>query len=179
MVCVFLVSHTVQAQYFPKKYDRQIKKAVKLYWADYPFWTNYKAQLYQESRLDTNATSPVSAMGLAQFMPYTWKDMSKRLGFKASAYDPKYAIEAGAYYMFTLRRSWKSKRPQSERQKLAQASYNAGLGNIIKAQKKCNMARMYEPIIKCLPYVTGHHSKETITYVKRIAKWDSLLHLGL
>ena len=168
----------MQARYFPKKYDRQIKRAVKLYWVDYPSWKEYKAQLYQESRLDENATSPVGASGLAQFMPATWAEMSKRLGFKyASPYDAKYAIEAGAYYMFTLRRSWKSKRPQYERQKLAQASYNAGLGNIIEAQKKCDMARMYEPIIKCLPQVTGHHSRETITYVKRIAKWETLMYL--
>jgi len=179
MVIGLLLSQSVWAYSFPKKYDHQIKKAVKLYWVDFPFWKNYKAQLYQESRLKANATSPVGAMGLAQFMPYTWADMSKRLGFKASAYDPKFAIEAGAYYMLTLRRSWKSKRPQIERQKLAQASYNAGLGNIIKAQKKCCMARMYEPIIKCLPEVTGHHSKETITYVKRIEKWDLLMRSGL
>lgn len=153
------------------KYDFLIWKSVKRYWSDYPKTLQWKAQLYQESKLDTNAVSPVGAEGLAQFMPATWKQISKELGYEGTPRQPKLAINAGAYYMRKLRNGWSSPRPQEDRQKLAQASYNAGFGNLLKAQRKCNMAVTYDEIIKCLPDVTGHHSKETITYVQRITLW--------
>lgn len=72
--------------------------------------------------------------------------------------------------------TWSSPRPNIDRLELAQASYNAGAGNIIKAQKECGGKVLYEDIIECLPQVTGHHSKETITYIKMIRKWRMLLN---
>ncbi|NOQ31524.1 MAG: transglycosylase SLT domain-containing protein [Helicobacteraceae bacterium] len=139
-------------------------------------WKYWKAQLYQESRFKVDAISPVGASGLAQFMPRTWRAVAKRLNYeKYSPKIPKYAIYAGAFYMRQQWNMWSSPRPQLDRLFLAQASYNAGAGNIIKAQKECNMASTYEGIIECLPKVTGHHSKETITYTKRIKRWRLLL----
>lgn len=138
---------------------------------------DYKAQLYQESRLKPSARSPVGAAGVAQFMPGTWKEMVNRFGYDKTStpYDTKLAIEAGARYMRLQRMQWSSPRPQQDRQYLAQASYNAGLGNMLKAQRKCEMAVLYSDIIKCLPMITGHHSKETITYVERISRWRYLM----
>lgn len=60
-------------------YDGQIAKWNAVYNPSIP-WVWAKAQLVAESRLDTNATSPV-AMGLGQFMPDTWTQVSKELGF--------------------------------------------------------------------------------------------------
>lgn len=139
-------------------------------------WMLWKAQLYQESRLDPSARSPVGAEGLAQFMPATWADIAPRLGYgdaPRTAVGP--AIDAGAYYMAQLRAAWKSDRPDLDRHYLAMASYNAGLGNIIKAQKRCGGAALYDDIIKCLPDVTGKNSRETMTYVTRIrAYWQRM-----
>lgn len=128
----------------------------------------FKAQLIQESALNPNATSPVGAMGLAQIMPGTAQDLSKKLGYKLNPYNAEHSIEGGAYYMGYLRRQWRSKREEADRHSLALASYNAGLGNVLRAQVRCNNVIPYRDIIRCLPDVTGEHAKETLHYVKNI-----------
>lgn len=163
------------------KYDEQIRHSVAIYWNDFPIWQWYKAQLYQESLLNTNAKSPAGAKGLAQFMPRTWLDMQRQMNMPSwvTPYMPSYAIEAGAYYMRRLRNNWSWNRPMLEKHYLALASYNAGLGNILKAQLKCKKLDfdyvLWEEIKMCLPYVTGKHSQETIIYIERIKKWEKRL----
>ena len=107
---------------------------------------------------------------MCQFMPETWRDMQNKLGTQAGAFNPMLNIRAGALYMKQLRRSWHSPRPERDRHSLALASYNAGLGNLIAAQRKCDMARLWPDIAACLPQITGRHSKETLHYVPVI--WD-------
>jgi membrane-bound lytic murein transglycosylase MltF len=144
---------------------------VKRWWPDLPRWKLWKAQLYQESRLNPAAVSHVGARGLAQFMPATWNDVVRETGMAGSPHDDV-AIEAGAYYMAKLRRMWISDRTRFERNELAQASYNAGAGNVLKAQQFCGGARFWHTIQECLPLVTGpRHAAETKTYVARIARW--------
>jgi len=152
-------------------YDLQIAKWNAVYNPSIP-WVWAKAQLVAESRLDTQATSPVGAMGLGQFMPDTWTQVSKELGFPVGtkAYASSYNIQAHAYYMNYLRGQFKKPRPEVDRHSLALASYNAGLGNILKAQAKGGNSLYYEPMAKALPLITGKHSVETTTYVKRI--WE-------
>lgn len=157
---------------FPDRYDEEIQKAVRIYWSDFPFWKAWKAQLYQESRLDPQAVSPVGARGLAQFMPGTWTQIIHQLGWAdVSPHMVAPAIHAGAYYDRLLRNQWSSPRPAMDRHDLALASYNAGLGNLLKAQGLCGMATRYADIIRCLPRVTGRFSRETIDYVVKIHRW--------
>jgi len=154
------------------KYDEQIKAMVEKYWPSEMDWRWWKAQLYQESRMDPMAVSPVGARGLAQFMPGTWNDVCRQLGLTGvSPHDSEPAILAGAYYMSKLAAQWSSPRPETDRWDLARASYNAGLGNILKAQKVAGGAVLYADIIAALPEVTGENSRETITYVERIHRW--------
>lgn len=162
-----------QASSFPESYDDEIRRAVDLYWSSYPDWLSWKAQLYQESRLRTDAVSPAGARGLAQFMPGTWRDVTRQLGLPKGVMpnDAKYAIEAGAYYMAKLRGQWKAKRPAIERERLTQASYNAGIGNIVAAQRLCGNPSGYAETVACLPGVTGPRAAETLGYVKMIALW--------
>lgn len=136
-------------------------------------WKFFKAQLLQESRLDPKAVSYVGASGLGQIMPKTWEELVKKLHFPvyATVWTPEYNIHASAYYQATRIKQWSSPRPINDRMNLGLASYNAGLGNILKAQKLCGGVNLYEDIIKCLKCVTGRHSKETITYVKRINQY--------
>lgn len=161
---------------FPDRYDKQIEKAAGRYLPGVD-WRLLKAQYYQESRLDPSAVSPVGAAGVAQFMPGTWTDVSRQMGYgDVSPHLARYAIPAGAYYMGKLRKSWSSPRPEADRHSLAMASYNAGFGNLLKAQKLAGGAAEYAPIADRLPDVTGRYADETLTYVHRIwSYWTQML----
>jgi len=150
---------------------------VRRYWGGAPDWIWWKAQLYQESRLDPAALSPVGAAGLAQFMPPTWADVSHQLGWAGvSPQVAKYAIAGGAYYMARLRQTWRSERPLMEKHRLAEASYNAGAGHILAAQQACNDARLWDEIKRCLVLVTGsRNARQTIDYVDQIAAWQAMM----
>ncbi|MCW8918955.1 MAG: transglycosylase SLT domain-containing protein [Gammaproteobacteria bacterium] len=167
------------ASSFPDRYDTLIERAAERYLPGVD-WRLWKAQLYQESLLNPDAVSPAGAAGIAQFMPGTWSQISRELGHDGvSPHMAGPAIDAGAYYMAKLRNGWSSPRPEADRHSLAAASYNAGMGNLIKAQRQCGGAVGYPDIITCLPDVTGHHSTETIVYVQRIWQWWTQMVLGL
>ncbi len=150
-------------------YDKQIKAAAELYLTKYD-WRLYKAQLIAESNLNPTVVSGAGAEGIAQFMPATWKQISKEMNLprNATAKDPEYAIPAGAYYMAKLLYKWSAPRPDMDRYCLSLASYNAGFGSLLRAQKAAYNVNDYKTIIKCLPGITAKHSTETINYVKRI-----------
>lgn len=153
----------------PPLYDELIQQAAETFLPGVD-WRLLKAQYLAESKLDPNAVSPAGAQGIAQFMPGTWADVSKALGYPAdiTPFDPKAAIPAGAYYMADMLDGWTAPRPEMDRYCLALASYNAGTGHLYKAQKVAGGANDYASIIRALPQVTGHHAAETTTYVKRI-----------
>ena len=132
--------------------------------------------IWRESLFEPDAVSPKGAQGIAQFMPATWADITRQLGYGAiNRHEAKYAIEAGAYYMAQLRRQWRAI-DFPDRQRLGQASYNAGAGNIRKAQRLCGDPLSYSQIIACLPAVTGPaNARQTTEYVSRIAKWRAMM----
>lgn len=143
-----------------------------------PLWL--PAQIYQESRFNPNAVSAAGAKGISQFMDATWQDMLVNcpdLPKTATPFEAVPAIHAAAFYMSKLRGLWKSDRSEEDRRRLAQASYNAGFGNVRRAQEYAGGARTYEHIIARLPDVTGpRNAHETRTYVERIERWhDELL----
>ncbi|MGE0658270.1 MAG: transglycosylase SLT domain-containing protein [Reyranellaceae bacterium] len=160
------------------KYDGQIQRAASTWLPGVP-WKLWKAQLYQESRLKPDAVSPVGATGIAQFMPGTWDQITREMGW--GLVDRRLAgpsIEAGAYFMAKLRRAWTAPRSDDDRLKLAQASYNAGLGNILRSQQRCGNPSPYDAITACLHLVTGRHAAETRHYVPAIWRWWALLEAG-
>lgn len=159
-----------------KLYDASYKKWSLIYTPEIP-WYWHKAQAIAESGLNPNAVSPVGAAGIGQFMPDTWSDMEARLNFKGSVFTPALNIQAQVFYMSTLMKQFKKERPVYDRYSLALASYNAGLGNILKAQMVGGGGLMYAPMIKALPKVTGDkHSTETRDYVNRIWQFIGILH---
>ena len=128
----------------------------------------WSAQLWAESRHRVDATSPVGACGIAQFMPATWAEQLRRAGLPATtSCRDLVAIEIGAFYMAQLRAYFPIAHDEEERQRMMRAAYNAGPGNIVKARRRCD-AQTWFATKACLPDVTGRHALETIQYVARI-----------
>lgn len=175
-----MAASSLPAPCLSSKYDSDIKAAVSRFWPDFlqPQW--WKAQLCQESHLNPDATSPVGAAGLAQIMPATYAEIIRELHWDSAytAYNPGRAIAAGAYYQGRTRRFWApSGRTPTDRHRLGLAGYNAGNGNIVKAQARCADARLWEAISPCLQFITGSNSRETITYVDHITTYAPLVRL--
>ena len=136
------------------------------------------AQTVQESRFNPTAVSPAGAVGIAQFMKPTAEQMAKELKPKLALFkngfdreNPIQSIWAQVYYLNKLFKVWDLGRTDEERLKLAFASYNAGIRNILKAQKKSGDKKFWNEIKLSLSSVTGKNSRETITYVDNIFKY--------
>lgn len=164
MLALVLSSPALSAS---EKYDRIIKRAVETYLPGVD-WRLWKAQIKQESQFNCNAISPVGAQGCAQIMPGTMKDITRLSGITGSAFDPEIGIMAGAFYMARQRAIFRAPRPEQDRHNLAMGAYNAGAGNIIKAQRLVGNPPEWEPVAAALPQVTGRHAKETQDYVVKI-----------
>lgn len=159
-------------------YDNLFKEACAEYLPAVD-WRLLKAQGIQESQLDPNAISPAGAEGLMQFMPQAWEKWSKKSGFiNSQPQEPEAAIYTAALYMRWLLAEWSSPRPEMDRHCLALASYNAGIGNILKAQELSGGKLSYSGIIEELPKVTGEHARETIWYSKKILKFYTRMVTG-
>lgn len=174
---LLFLSASANAQSINRSYDSTIQNSVNLYWGGLEDWRYLWAQLKAESGFKENAKSPVGAAGLAQFMPGTWAQVAKTLKYASGStpYETELAIPAAAYYMRMQRDMWRGHagtRPEGDRWNLARASYNAGAGHLINAQKLCGGAVRFQEIIACLPQITGpKNSKETIDYNIRIARF--------
>jgi soluble lytic murein transglycosylase-like protein len=146
-------------------FDATINSAMATYmpWVD---WRWGKAQLFTESNLDPQAYNKKSgAQGIAQFMPDTWDEERQALGFDGglSPFEPIAAIKAYAHYMGRLWRMWKDpRRSPEDRLRWAQASYNAGPGTVLEAQRNTGMAYQWDVIRPLLP-------TETQGYIDSIA----------
>ena len=152
---------------FLKKYDRAFQSAQHRY-APMPIkrdWKLLKAQCLTESGLDPLAVSHSGAKGLCQFMPAAWEDWGQA---GTSPFNARAAIKASARYMRWQWSQWSlRKRPLSCQQELSLAAYNAGLGNVLRAQTETEDALCWNEIQKHLQEVTGDRATETSNYVKR------------
>ncbi|QKF72800.1 transglycosylase [Aliarcobacter faecis] len=170
-----------------KDYLGHYKQAVKSFWQfdtvinGLPVEYFFIAQAVQESRFHSEAVSPVGALGIAQFMPQTAREvgagLSRHYLFK-NGFEPKNSIQsvyAQVFYMNNLCKSWKLERTTFQRFELALASYNAGLGNIIKAQKISGDKRNWEDIKGSLVKVTGKYSNETLGYINNIIGYSNIM----
>jgi len=134
-------------------------------------WKWFKAQAIAESALQPLAESVVGAMGLMQLMPPTAIEMAHRLNIDhVASYDPEFNIRCGIGYDRRMWNIWKQE-VGIERLRFMFASYNAGAGNIIKAQRLATVKDKWDSVSAYLHRVTGvRHSNETLGYVRRIEK---------
>lgn len=178
-VCALLLSLVLSpiswgASLSDQRWDPLLKRYAEIYVPEYE-WRWVKAQAWQESMFDPAAVSPAGAVGLMQIMPGTGREMARRTGVRGPLTSPLVNVHYGTAYLRRMLDFWTTPRPPLARLDLAFASYNAGAGHILNAQRLAGGALLWEEIQLELPNVTGHHSKETRTYVRRIHRWKKEL----
>ena len=155
---------------YTQAFDKHFRVAVMYYWPpEQQDWCWLKAQGIAESSLVTTAVSPVGAQGVMQIMPTTLADLQRQAQVDGNVFEARYNIIMGARYMAQSMDFWIFDRTQECRRTMGQAGYNAGNGNILKAQELSGGERCWDGIAPYLYLVTGHYSRETIQYVWRIA----------
>lgn len=134
-----------------------------------------ETQCYYESNGNPNAVSKKGALGLCQFMPATWNEVSAKyfeMGLN-NPFDPVQSLLAAHIYMNELYSRLDFVKNDIDRYKLALASYNAGYSNIMAARKKAKKSNFYNEIMAELYQVTGYkNSHITKKYVKNI--WEEV-----
>jgi membrane-bound lytic murein transglycosylase F len=156
-------------------YDEQFRLQTAIYFGDTSIdgqpidWRWFKAQAMAESGLDPKAISRHSARGIMQMMPPTFAECKRELSLPdADPFDPLVGIKFGIYYDWKMWRIW-AKENGLERLRFMFAAYNAGAGNIIKAQRLASPTHLWWAVAKELPRITGRgNARETEQYVKRI-----------
>ncbi len=141
---------------YPKAYELNVKSESQLRKVDpYLIWSIMKA----ETQFKADAISPVGAVGLMQFMPYTSQKVSQLL--KETSHDPKIlfqpdaAVQHGAVYLRKLSREFDGQVP------LVAAAYNGG-PHRVKLWLR-NLGDIdFDVFVEHIPFA------ETRTYVKRV-----------
>jgi soluble lytic murein transglycosylase-like protein len=124
------------------------------------------------------AVSPVGARGIMQVMPATWGEIQRAMGWRnVSPHSAHHNIFGGIWYQARMAKVWTGRgRSIAEAYDLGLAGYNAGTGTILAAQSQCHDARLWVEISPCLVGVSGPaNAKQTVDYVRRIARWRGML----
>ncbi len=108
-------------------YDELAKEYAAAYDLD---WRLLVAQMFQESRFDSERESWAGAVGLMQVLPKTAHEMGT-----GDPVDPRSSIHGGAKYMRWLIDSFDPKLPLGTRIHFALASYNAGRSHVLDARR--------------------------------------------
>lgn len=153
---------SVYSDKWSSEYDHLFRKYSKRYFGPYFDWRWFKAQAVAESGLKPEAKSHVGAKGLMQIMPATYSEIKSRNPYFEKLEDPRWNIAAGIYYNRHLYRYW-PEAVGNDRVFFTFGSYNAGLGNIIKA---VNRAGREQP--RAWDIVAPYAPSETRAYVERI-----------
>ena len=180
LVLIPLEAHAFERYNRVIKYDMYFSKYSKRYFGPDFDWLYFKAQAVAESSLYADAKSKAGAVGVMQIMPRTFKEISKKNpSIKGTRKQPRWNIAAGIYYNRTLWKAWSADRPFQDRINFMFASYNAGRGNILKAQRIAKKQglnlKQWQSIEQMLSKITGKQSKETIGYIRKIKEIKGVL----
>lgn len=152
---------------------KQYKGVIQKYADQYDFdWVLILAVAFQESGLDQSRKSHAGAVGIMQVLPTTAKD--KMVGIDDIT-TVENNVHAGVKYLAFLRDTYftNKKIRTRDRIRLALASYNAGPGNIQKAQRLAekmglNKNRWFRNVEIAVLRIVG---QETVRYVSNINKY--------
>ena len=152
-------------------YNDEIRRVTQLYYS-----VEYRQDLYTvrlksliicESGFDEDAVSPAGARGLGQQMPQTYAELAARYDLPARI-TAKSSLHAAGAYLQEGREFWYKSRPDPlDKDQLSVPSYNAGPGNIRRAQAKAEAdldrdVLLWREIAPYLSRVTGRYADETI-----------------
>ena len=155
------------------RYDHIFRKYSKRYFGVGYDWRIFKAQALAESDMNPNARSWVGARGLMQLMPSTYAAIQSKAGFGAID-DPEFNIAAGILHSRGLWRRWERDSIDTDRREFMFASYNAGEGTIMNAQRACVARsldrRSWTSVETVAPQVPRWRYRETLGYVRKIQK---------
>ena len=154
------------------RYDQTFRKYSKRYFGVGFDWRVFKAQAMAESQMNPNARSWVGARGLMQLMPSTFKDIQSNASGFGSIDDPEWNIAAGILHDRDMWRRWARDSIESDRREFMFASYNAGEGTIMNAQRACVARsldrRAWRSVETVAPEVPRWRYRETLGYVRKI-----------
>jgi soluble lytic murein transglycosylase-like protein len=161
-----------QAKRDVDRYDATFRKYSKRYFGVGYDWRVFKAQAMAESEMNPNARSWVGARGLMQLMPSTFKEIQSRSSALGSIDDPEWNIAAGIMHDRGLWRLWERDSIDVDRREFMFASYNAGEGTIMNAQRACVAKsldhRAWSSVEAVAPNVPRWRYRETLGYVRKI-----------
>lgn len=147
LICV--TAYAVLTNLFPLKYQELINEKCDRY--GFPRDLVY-AQIFKESKFETEAVSKKGAVGLMQIMPETGKWCAEKMGISSYNHDmlknPEISLEIGLWYLNYLNE-------RTNDLDFALAAYNGGIAN---AQKWLEQGILPEQI----PF------PETNDYVRKI-----------
>jgi membrane-bound lytic murein transglycosylase F len=154
------------------RYDATFRKYSKRYFGVGYDWRVFKAQAMAESQMNPDARSWVGARGLMQLMPSTFKEIQSNSPAFGSIDDPEWNIAAGIVHDRGLWRLWERDSVDVDRREFMFASYNAGEGTIMNAQRACRAKslnqRAWQSVEAVAPEVPRWRYRETLGYVRKI-----------
>ena len=147
---------------YPEAYKKDVQQQAQNRKIDpYLIWSIMKA----ETQYKSDAISPVGAVGLMQFMPYTLQKIDRLVGGKdvktEDLFKPAKSIEYGAAYLKKLSIELDYQRP------LIAAAYNGGPHRVKQWLKNIGVVD-YDVFIEHIPFA------ETRTYTKRVLTFRSM-----
>ena len=161
------------------RYDETFRKYSKRYFGPSFDWRQFKAQGLTESNLASHATSEVGAFGVMQLMPSTFREVvTQNPDILRRIDDPHWNIAAGIAYDRRLWMLWQQDSVTAYRREFMFASYNAGRGTMLMAQRAAQADqldhRSWPSIERVAPRIRRWRSRETLDYLRRIDH-----HMGL
>lgn len=126
----------------------------------------YDRQMYQESTFNPKAVSGAGAMGLAQLMPESVKELKKVFGESFDPYNPVDARKGQKYLMESIAEAGWVKGTDDMKMAKTLAAYNMGRTGLVDVLNKIKAdgVDIYSDPKAILPYL----SKETRNYVTDI-----------
>jgi soluble lytic murein transglycosylase-like protein len=107
-----------------------------------------------------------------QLMPSTFNDIQSHAPGFGSIDDPEWNIAAGILHDRDMWRRWERDSIQVDRREFMFASYNAGEGTIMNAQRACVARsldrRAWRSVETVAPEVPRWRYRETLGYVRKI-----------